>query len=164
MRKENIKQNRNKLLAYSVYTPSHDELDFFMTIELTSICIKNVFKDLYGISTSETWFPNKYIENDIRKKVDKTKEQLVSDEMVYNIRQYIDSLKHDPSLVGRIRNDINKLLVNHEYNDFFIQIYIQWSSDNSIECLSHFEKMTLSQFKVYIEAEKLDKFLCVGTS
>ena len=40
MRNENIRQNRNKLLPYSVYTPSHDELDFFMTIELTSIDIK----------------------------------------------------------------------------------------------------------------------------
>ena len=74
--------------------------------------------------------------------------------MEYDIRQYIDCLKHDPSWVGRIKNDINKLLVNREYIDFFIQIYIQWSSDNSIECLSHFDKMSLSQFKVYIEAEK----------
>ena len=43
----------------------------------------------------------------------------------------------------------------HEYIDFFIQIYEQWSSDNSIECLPHLEKMALSQFKVYIEAEKI---------
>ena len=75
--------------------------------------------------------------------------------MTYDIRQYIDSLKHDPSWVCRINNDINKLLVNHEYIDFFIQIYEQWSSDNSIECLPHYEKMALSQFKVYIEAEKM---------
>ena len=74
--------------------------------------------------------------------------------MAYDIRKYIDSLKHDPSWVGRINNDINKLHVNSEYIDFFIQIYIQWSSDNSIECLSHFDKMALSHFKVYIEAEK----------
>ena len=32
---------------------------------------KNVFIDLYGISTSETWFPNKYIEDEIKKKVEK---------------------------------------------------------------------------------------------
>ena len=37
---------------------------------------KNVFRDLDGISTSETWFPNKYIEDEIKKKVDKTREQL----------------------------------------------------------------------------------------
>ena len=29
---------------------------------------KNVFRDLYGISTSETWFPKKYIEDEIKKK------------------------------------------------------------------------------------------------
>ena len=90
----------------------------------------------------------------IPRKSRKTKEQLASDEITYDIRQYIDSLKHYPSWVGRIRNDINKLLVNSEYIDFFIKIYIQWSSHNSIECLPHFEKMALSQFKVYIEAEK----------
>ena len=40
---------------------------------------------------------------------------------------------------------------------------MQWSSDNCIECLPHFEKMALSQFKVYIEAKKRHKFLCVIT-
>ena len=82
-------------------------------------------------------FTNKYIEDEIKKKVDKTIEQLASDEMEYAIRQYIYSLKHDPSWVGRIKNYINKLLVNREYIEFLIQIYIQWSSDNSIECLPH---------------------------
>ena len=32
---------------------------------------KNVFRYLYGISRSETWFPNKYIEDEINKKVEK---------------------------------------------------------------------------------------------
>ena len=81
--------------------------------------------------------------------------------MAYDIRQYIDSIKHDSLWVGRITNDTNKLLVNHEYIDFFIQIYIQWSTDNSIECLPHFEKMALSQFKVYIEVEKMTQcYVC----
>ena len=62
--------------------------------------------------TSETWFPNKYIEDEIKKKVDKTRGKIASDEMEYEISQYIDSLKHDPFWVGRIMNDINKLLVN----------------------------------------------------
>ena len=74
--------------------------------------------------------------------------------MENEIRQYIDSLNHNPIWVGRITNDINKLLVNREYIDFFMNIYMQWSSDNSIECLPHFEKMALSKFKVYIEVEK----------
>ena len=74
--------------------------------------------------------------------------------MAYDIRRYIDSIKHDPFGVERITNDINKLLVKREYIYFFVQIYLQWSSDNRIECLPHFEKMALSQFKVYIKAEK----------
>ena len=83
--------------------------------------------------------------------------------MAYDIRKYIDYLQHDPSWVGRIKNDINKLLVNREYIDFFIQIYEQWSIYNSIKCLSRFEKMALSQFKVYIEAEKRLNVLCATT-
>ena len=89
-----------------------------------------------------------------RKKRKKTRYQHASDKMAYDIRHYIHCLQHNHSWVGRINNDINKLLVNREYIDFFIQIYEQWSSYNSIKCLPHFEKMALSQFKVYIEAGK----------
>ena len=46
-----------------------------------------MFRALDVNSTSETWFPNKYIEYGIKKKVDKTRGQLTSDEMVYDIRQ-----------------------------------------------------------------------------
>ena len=84
-----------------------------------------MFRYLNVNSTSETWFPSKYIEDEIKKRVDKTRRQLASDEMEYDIRKYIDYLKHDPFWVGRITNDINKLLVNHEYIDFFMQIYMQ---------------------------------------
>ena len=34
---------------------------------------RNVFRDLDGISTSETFFPNKFIDDEIKKRVDKTK-------------------------------------------------------------------------------------------
>ena len=101
-------------------------------------------RDLDVGPTSETWFPNKYIEAEIKKKLDKTRGQLASDEMENEIRNYIDSLNHDPIWVGRIMNDINKLLVNRKYIDLFMQIYRQWSSYNSIECLPHFEKLDLS--------------------
>ena len=75
---------------------------------------KNVFRDLYGISTSETFFPKKYIDDEIKKKVDKTRDQLASDKMAYDIRHYIHCLQHDHSWVERIKNNINKLLVNRE--------------------------------------------------
>ena len=99
----------------------------------------------------------------IKKKIYNTRDELASDEMEYDIRHYIHFLQHDPFWVGRIKNDINKLLVNREYIDFFIRIYEKWSSDNSIKCLPHFEKMALSLFKVYIEAEKQLNLLCATT-
>ena len=71
-----------------------------------------MFRNLNVDPTSETWFPNKYIDADIKKKLDKTRRQLASDEMENEIRHYIDSINHDPQRVGRITNDINKLLVN----------------------------------------------------
>ena len=83
--------------------------------------------------------------------------------MEYDIRHYIHCLQHDHFWVGRIKNDINKLLVNREYIDFFIQIYEQWSTYNIMKCLPHFEKMALSQFKVYIEAGKRLNVLCATT-
>ena len=78
MIQENIKQTRKKLSAYSAYIPSHDVLHFFMTIKLTSIYIK-MCSEIDVNSTSETWFPNKYIEDEIKKKVDITRGQLASD-------------------------------------------------------------------------------------
>ena len=42
---------------------------------------KNVLRNLYVDPTSENWFPNKYIEAEIKKKLDKTRGQLASDEM-----------------------------------------------------------------------------------
>ena len=123
-----------------------------------------MFINLHDVPTSENWFPNKYIEADIKKKLYKTRGQLSSDEMEHEIRHCVESLNYDPQWVRRIMNDINKLLFDREYIDFFMQIYMQWSKDNDytssnqkliIECLPHFEKLTLSQFKVYVEVETM---------
>ena len=73
-----------------------------------------MFINLHDVPTSENWFPNKYIEADIKKKLDKTRGQLVSDEMENDIRHYFYYLNHYPQWVRRITNDINKLLVNRE--------------------------------------------------
>ena len=38
---------------------------------------------------------------------------------------------------------------------------MQWSSDKSIECMPHFEKMDFSKFKLYIEVEKMTQcYVC----
>ena len=89
-----------------------------------------MFIDLYFNPTLETWFPNKYIEDETKKKLDKTRVKLANDEMENEIRHYVESLNHDPQWVRRITNDINKLLVDREYIDFFMQIFIQWIKDN----------------------------------
>ena len=65
----------------------------------------NVFRDLDGISTSETFFLKKYIDDEIKKKVDKTRYQLASDKMAYDIRHYIHCFQHDHFWVQRIQND-----------------------------------------------------------
>ena len=90
-----------------------------------------MFINTYIDLKSENWFPNEYIESEIKKKLDKTRRILASDEMENEIRHYIDSLNQNPEWVRRITNDNNKLLVDCEYIDFFMQIYMQWSSDNS---------------------------------
>ena len=122
-----------------------------------------MFSNLHDVSTSKMWFPNKYIESEIKKKLDKTRGQLASDEMENQIIHYVESPNHDPQWVRRITININKLLVEREYIDFFMQIYMQWSKDNGytssnqkviIEFLPRFQKLALSQFKVYLEVEK----------
>ena len=65
-----------------------------------------------------------------RRKLDKTRGQLASDEMENEIRYYIDYLNHGNKWVRIITNDINKLLVDREYIDFFMQIYMQWSKED----------------------------------
>ena len=123
-----------------------------------------MFINLHDVPTSENWFSNKYIEVDIKKKLDKTREQLASDEMENEIRDYVESLNHNHHWVRRITCDINKVLVDREYIYLFMQIYMQWSKDNGytssnqkliIECLPHFERLVLSQFKVCIEVETI---------
>ena len=83
-----------------------------------------MFRNLHDVPTSDNWFPNKYIEADIKKKLDKTRGQLASDEMENDIRHHVESLNNDPQWVRRITNDINKLLVNREYIDLFMLIYM----------------------------------------
>ena len=53
-------------------------------------------KKIYINPTSENWFLKKYIESEIKKKLDKTRGQLASDEMENEIRHYIDSLNQNP--------------------------------------------------------------------
>ena len=57
---------------------------------------KNMFINLHDVPTSENWFPNKYIEAEIKKKLEKNRGQLTSDETENEIRHYVESINHDP--------------------------------------------------------------------
>ena len=82
----------------------------------------------------------------------------------------MEYLHHDPNRLKKIYIQINKFLINFEYIDFFVQIYMKWIKDDGstssfqtliIPRLPRFEKLALSQFKVYIETETMTYcFVC----
>ena len=86
-----------------------------------------MFKDLNEVPPSDDWFPYEYIDAEAKKKIDETKRQLVGNEMEYETKHYVESLNHDPNWVKKISIEIDKLLINREYIDFFMKIYMQWS-------------------------------------
>ena len=65
---------------------------------------KNVLRNLHDVPISENWFPNKYIESEIKKKLYKTRGKLASDEMENEIRHYFESLHHNPQWLRIITN------------------------------------------------------------
>ena len=76
----------------------------------------------------------------------------------------MEYLNHDPNWFKAITIEIYKFLINPEYINFFIQMYMQCSKDDGstsfsqtliIPRLPHFEKLALSQFQLYIEAQKM---------
>ena len=82
-------------------------------------------------------------------------------------KNYVESLNHYPNWLKTITIEIDKILIDGEYINFFMQMYIQWSKDDSytssfpkliIPRLSFFEKLDLSQFKLYIETETMTQF------
>ena len=79
----------------------------------------------------------------------------------------MESLNHDLNWLETITIEIDKFLINCEYIDFFIKIYMQWSKYDSstssfltliISRLPRFDKLNLSQFKLYIEAQTMTQF------
>ena len=118
MSQENLKKIRKTIGLQYLQTITR-RVTFLHDNQINLNIHKYVFINLNDVQTSENWFTNKYIQADIRKKLDKTKGQLASDEMENEIRNYDESLNHDPQWVRRIANGINKLLVDREYIDFF---------------------------------------------
>ena len=83
--------------------------------------------------------------------------------MEMETKNYVEYHNHDPNWLKKISIEIDKLLVNCEYIEFSVQIYMQWSKDSGSTSsfrtlifprLPRFEKLALSQLQFYIEAEK----------
>ena len=45
-------------------------------------------------------------------------------------KHYVESLNHDPNWLNTITIEIDKFLINHEYINFFIIMYIQCIKDD----------------------------------
>ena len=79
-------------------------------------------------------------------------------------------LKHDPNWLKTITIEIDNFLINREYINFFIIMYMQWSKDDGsnsspqaliIPHLPSFEKLDLSRFRLYIESQTMTQcFVC----
>ena len=130
----------------------------------------NLFNDLNEVPPSDDWFPYEYIDAEVKKKMHETKRQLAGNEMEKEAKHYVEYLNHDPNWLKKISIEIYKFLINREYIYFFMQIYMQWIKDGGytssfrtliIPRLPCFDKLHLSQFKVYIETETMTHyFVC----
>ena len=63
---------------------------------------KDVFKDLNDVSPSDYWFPYEYIDDEVKKKVEKTKGQFTGDKMEKETKNYMESLNHNPNWLKKI--------------------------------------------------------------
>ena len=118
--------------------------------------------DLNEVPPSDDWFPYKFIDAEVNKKLGKTKGRLTGDEMEKETKNYVEYLNHDPNWLKMITIEIYKLIIDPEYINFFIIMYMKWIKDNGhnssfwtlkIPRLPRFEKLALSQFQLYIEAQ-----------
>ena len=84
-------------------------------------------------------------------------------------KHYVESLTHDPNWLKKITIEIDKFLIDREYINFFIQMYMQCNKDDGytsslqtliIPRLTRFEKLALSKFQLFIEAQTMTQ--CFG--
>ena len=126
-----------------------------------------MFKDLHEFPPSYYCFPYEYIDAEVNNKLDKIKGRLGGDEVEEETKRYVLSLNHDPNWLKTITIEIDKLLINREYINFFIIIYMRCRKDDSsysssqtliLLRLPRFEKLALSQFQLYIEAQTMNQY------
>ena len=129
-----------------------------------------LYKDLNEFSPSDDWLPYEYIDTEVKKKLDETKGRLAGNEMEKETKYYVEYINHDPNWLNTIIIEIDIFLIDREYINFFIQMYIQWRKDDGstsssqtliIPRLPCFGKLDLSQFQLYIEAQTMTRcFVC----
>ena len=44
-------------------------------------------------------------------------------------KYYVEYLNHNPNWLKTITIEIDRFLINREYIDFFVKIYMKWSKD-----------------------------------
>ena len=86
---------------------------------------KGVFKDLNEVPPSYDSFPYEYIDTEVKEKLDKTKGQLTGNEMENETKNYVESIIHDTNWLKTITIEIDKVLINREYINFLIIMYMQ---------------------------------------
>ena len=113
---------------------------------------KDAFKDLNEVSPSYYWLLYEYIDAEVNKKLEKTKGQLAGNEKKKETKHHVESLNHDPNWLKTITIEIDKLLIDREYINFFILMYMQWRRHDSytsssqtliIPRMPSFEKLAL---------------------
>ena len=82
----------------------------------------------------------------------------------------MEALNHNTSWLNTITTEIDKLLIDREYINFFMKKYMQWSKDDGstssyqiliIPRLPRFEKLDFPQLQLYTEAQKTTQcFVC----
>ena len=86
-----------------------------------------MFKDLNEVPPSDDWFPYEYIDSEFNKKLDKAKGRISGDEMENETKHYVESLNHDPNWLKTITIEIYNFLIDCEYINFLVKIYMKWS-------------------------------------
>ena len=90
-----------------------------------------MFKDLNEVPPLDDWLQYEYIDSDVNKKLYKTKKRLTGNEIEKETKHYAESLNHDTTWLKTINIKIDKLLINLEYINFLIIMFMKRSKGDS---------------------------------
>ena len=73
-----------------------------------------MFKDLNEFPQSDDWFPYKYIDAEVKKRVYKTKGRLAGYGIEKETKHYVEYFNHNHNCLNTINIEIDKSLIDHE--------------------------------------------------